>query len=452
MKLMQQMMREMQAKIDALEKAEAAERSPAGEPPVAPPAQQAAPPARPPEGGPEGAPEEPALSPALINRKTVSDNPYGVARIDNAPLDPSMAGFFPIPQTQTILRIGGYTKLDMIHDFEPAGNTDWFVTSSIPIEPVSKSSNSQIHVRQTRFNVELRRPLLGAEMRFFYENDFTGSKGQRAFNLRHAYGQWHNLLAGFTFSTLNDMDSLPDTLDFEGPGSAVFNYSPQIRYTWPITRKHSLAIAVEQPNSDIPTSMQLQGAGEVTINPDSPWPDFILRYRYETERGHLQLGTVYRSVGAWYLARQDFEFCWGTSLSGALQVGDLDNLQFQANYGEGLARYINDLSGLGYDLGMAPDRRVTPLPLWGALASYQHHWTESLRSSLVYGYLRAGTYYLPKPDKFRSTAYAAANLIWDVKGSLTLGVEVLYGNHCIKDGREGDATRFQFSFQYDFVK
>lgn len=469
MKAMQQMMQEMQAKIDAIEKSKAAGKPAAQPSPPQAPAQPPSPQPAPPPAGPQaqaqpatpsqgvpaapatGLPPEPELSPALTSRQTVSDNPYGVARIDNAPLDPRMKGFFAIPQTETKLRIGGYTKLDVIHDFEPAGNTDWFVTSSIPIKPVADVSNTEIHVRQTRLNLELRRPFLGDEMRFYYENDFTGIS-QRAFNLRHAYGQWRNLLAGFTFSTLNDMDSLPDTLDFEGPGSAVFCYNPQIRYTWPITKKHSLAFAIEQPKSDVPTSMRPPNGGDITLTPNSPWPDFIIRYRYESDRGHIQVGTVYRCVGAWYKTQSDYDFCWGASVSGALLIGDLDQFQFQANYGQGLARYINDLGGMGYDLGITPDMHVSPLPLWGALASYQHYWNESLRSSLVYGYLKTDTYYEPFSTSFRSSAYAAANLIWNVKGSLTLGIEVLYGNHYIKDGSVGDATRIQFSFQYDFVK
>lgn len=434
MKLMQQMMRDMQAKIDELEAARALVPGEGKQPALA-----------------QEISGEPALSPALTERQTVSDNPYGVARVDNAPLDPKMRGFFSLPGTRTIMRIGGYSKLDAIHDFRPAGNPDWFVTSSIPIEPVADAHNTEIHVRQTRLNLELRRPASGGgDLRFFYENDFTGSGGQRAYNLRHAYGQWKNLLAGFTFSTFNDLDSLPDTLDYEGPGSAIFCYNPQIRYTWPITPRHSLAFAVEQPKSDIPTAVPGYGPAEIT--PTSPWPDFVVRYRYEADRGHLQLGSVLRSVGAFYRSEKDVKFCYGLSLGGAVRLGHLDNFLFQANYGEGVSRYINDLGGLGYDIGVAPDGHVHPLPVYGGFLAYEHYWTESLRSTLTCGHLRADTYYLPRDSAFKSSTYAAANLIYVVKGALTVGLEVLYGNHFVKDGRQGDATRVQFSFQYDLVK
>ena len=177
-----------------------------------------------------------------------------------------------------------------------------------------------------------------------------------------------------------------------------------------------------------------------------------MRYRYEVDRGHLQLGTLLRSVGAFYRRDKVVKFCYGVSLGGAVRVGDLDNFLFQANYGKGMARYINDLSGLGYDIGMTPDYHAKPLPLYGGLVAYEHYWTESLRSTVTYGHLRTDTYYLPFDGAFKSSEYAAANLIWVVKGGLTVGAELLYGNHFIKDGSQGNATRLQFSFQYDIVK
>ena len=438
-KAMQKMMSEMQAKIEAMEKARGLQVTAPAPVPALP---QAAPPPQ-----PTG---QPVLSPALTRRQTVSDNPYGVARVDNAPLDPKMRGFFAIPGTETMLRIGGYTKLDAIHDFSPAGNPDWFVTSTIPVGTVSSVDNTEIQVRQTRLSLELRRPVLGDDLRFFFESDFTGGNGQRDFNLRHAYGQWRNLLAGFTFSTFNDMDSLPDTLDFEGPGSAIFQYNPQIRYTWAINKSHSLAFALEQPMSDVPKVMTQ--VNQIQITPNSPWPDIVLRYRYETSRGHLQIGTLLRSVGAWYKMEHADHFCYGFNLGAALTVGEMDNVLFQGTYGKGISRYVNDLGGTGYDLGLDSHMRSTPLPVCGGLLGYEHYWTEKLRSSITYGYLKTDTYYLPYPDNFKSSAYAAANLIYKVMGSMNLGMEILHGNHSEVSGLKGDATRFQFSFQYDFVK
>ena len=60
---------------------------------------------------------------------------YADPRVDNAPFDPQLRGFLRLPGTNTMLRLGGFARTDLIHDFTPAGNTAKFVTSSIPTGP-----------------------------------------------------------------------------------------------------------------------------------------------------------------------------------------------------------------------------------------------------------------------------------------------------------------------------
>src|SRR5271169_3651608 len=65
-----------------------------------------------------------------------SEDTFAAARFNNVPLDPKYQGFFQLPGTQTILKIGGYFKSDFIYDMKPAGNSDSFIPSSIPIPTV----------------------------------------------------------------------------------------------------------------------------------------------------------------------------------------------------------------------------------------------------------------------------------------------------------------------------
>ena len=75
----------------------------------------------------------PQVGNATATYNQFSEDTVAAARFDNVPLDPKYNGFFRLPGTQTILKIGGYFKTDFIYDLKPAGNTDSFVTSSIPI-------------------------------------------------------------------------------------------------------------------------------------------------------------------------------------------------------------------------------------------------------------------------------------------------------------------------------
>ena len=156
-------------------------------------------------------------------------------------------------------------------------------------------------------NVELRRPTPHGDMRVLFENDFFGSSGERAFNLRNAYGQYLNVLAGFTASTLSDSDARPDVLDYEGPPARVAARHAQLRYTLPLGARQSLAVAIEEPKSDINVVIP----GE-SVTPRTPWPDTIARYRFDARRGHIQVGSVYRS--SWAKA-QSTSKCWASAQS-----------------------------------------------------------------------------------------------------------------------------------------
>ena len=53
---------------------------------------------------------------------------------------------------------------------------------------------------------------------------------------------------------------------------------------------------------------------------------------------------------------------------------------------------------------------------------------------------------------FHRSQYVAGNLMFSVGPSFLVGGEVLYGWHEAKAGETGNATRVQFSVQYDFIK
>src|SRR5258705_11540535 len=95
---------------------------------------------------------------ATATYTTFSEDTVAAARFNNVPLDPKYHGFFRLPGTQTILKIGGYFKTDFIYDLKPAGNTDSFVTSSIPIPSIATVNTSTVSIRPTRLSLDLRVP------------------------------------------------------------------------------------------------------------------------------------------------------------------------------------------------------------------------------------------------------------------------------------------------------
>jgi hypothetical protein len=178
---------------------------------------------------------------ATSNYQTYSEDPAAAPRVDNAPLDPRYPGYFRLPGTKTLLKIGRYFKTDFIRDIRPSGDTDRFITSSIPVPTTGGGTNSTVSVRPTRLSLDFLIPTdTSASARFYLEGDLFGSNATTP-RMRHAYAQYKNFLIGQTFSNFQDPDAGPDQLDFQGPNAQVSLRNPQFRYSIPLAKKNSFS-------------------------------------------------------------------------------------------------------------------------------------------------------------------------------------------------------------------
>ena len=388
-----------------------------------------------------------AVTNPLSQRETSRRDAETVARVDNAPLDSSRKGYILIPGTQSSFKISGYAKMDMIIDPKLAGNSDQFLTSSIPIgiPPGANNSSFNLHGRQTRFNVDFQRPGTLGPLRVFLEADFFGSEGPTAFRMRHAYGQARNVLVGWTWSTLVDADAFPDTLDNMSPNGAAKTRQPQVRYTVPMTGGNSLAFGVEKPNAEI----NIQGVSNV-----NPYPDVIVRYRHENQRGHFQIGSVFRQIGgssqALNITRSVFGS--GAMLTGGIKVMGNDFFVFDASYGNGMAHYMDVTAGLGLDASVNAARTgLEALPAFGSYGGFQHRWSRTLRSTATYGFAQITNSPTQGDAVFHKGQYVSGNIIWRPVKTGEVGFEYLFGDHTRKDGGSATASRLQISLKYDLI-
>jgi DcaP outer membrane protein len=392
---------------------------------------------------------------ATKNYRNVSEDNFAAPRYDNVPLDPKYQGFFFIPGTQTILKIGGYFKTDSIFDLKQAGNPDEFVPSSIPVPQVPGIKNNNVSIRPTRLSLDFRIPSSRVgEVRFYVESDFFGTTSNTP-RLRHAYAQAGNLLIGQTFTNFMDPDAFPDTLDFEGPNGMVNLRNPQARYGFALSPHTTLYVSAEKPSSDVAFKTP-----QFAAQPNSPVPDGTIRVRREFERGHIQGAGVFRDISAFLPSgQQGSVFGWGFNGSLFLKTFGQDNLIVEGTYGHGISRYIQDTAGLGLDAEVTDNKNphLEATPALAAEVAYQHYWRKSLRSSLVYGYAAVQNTKFVQPagvtfNPFNHSNYSATNLIWNPFGSLNVGAEFLYGGQVLKNGAFSYAPRIQFSAKYSFVK
>jgi hypothetical protein len=356
---MQAQMAKMQAEIDQLKgtKVEAPPSQATTTPAASAPRQngsiQAAEP-------PRVGPTSPYVGGATARYQEFSEDTVAAARFNNVPLDPKYHGFFQLPGTQTILKIGGYFNTYFIYDLKPAGNTDSFIPSSFPIPQPIDVNNTTVSIRPTRLSLDFRIPYTSlGEVRFYAEGDFFGSNSTTP-RLRHAYAQARNVLIGQTFTNFMDPDAFPDTLDFQGPNGMVSIRNPQFRYGFRLLRICSPYFRGKAQFSVIFKTPQFSS------QPEAP----LQTAQFACARNStmaLQVAALFRSIR--HLSRRLPETIPYWLGHKHLRQGRRDNLIFAVAAGHGIS-LSQDTSGLGMTRSRLQGRRlIWRLP--SGWASYQ---------------------------------------------------------------------------------
>jgi hypothetical protein len=191
------------------------------------------------------------------------------------------------------------------------------------------------------------------------------------------------------------------------------------------------------------------------LQPNAPLPDTAIRVRRQFQGGHWQAASIVRSIAAFLPnGPRDSVLGWGLAASGTLRLFGRDHLLSQATYGHGISRYIQDASGRGLDAAPVslPEPHLKAIPALGTHVAYQHYWLDTLRSSVVYGYSHVRNTGVQPDSTYRTSHYAAGNLIWNLFGALDVGAEYLFGRTEHKDGQAANASRVQVSTKYAFVR
>jgi hypothetical protein len=378
-------------------------------------------------------------------------------------------GSWQLPGTTGAMKIGGYVNLAIVNSFDPLLISDRFITGSIPPEgqdvPGAKAG-TDVTTNQTRLNLEVRQKTSTGGLRAFVEGDFEGDGD--AFRLRHAFGQYRWLLAGKTWTTLMDVDSLPEQVDFEGINGQVLVRQPQIRIFPRFGQHMSFKLAVENPETDVVNGTGARGRADLIMSMDrlplgtlGSWNSrigFILR--------DLQAQQV---TGGFGTPPGDeiptaSDRGWGATTSGRKSItwwGDKDFVLWQLSYGKGIGRYINDLNTIGGgDAVFDQDGELHALPIFAGYFSYQHRlpkdflvmdkWPGQMRSNFTFSWVDIDNFDFQDGKDYQSTLRASINLIYMPANNVRMGMELLWGERKNKDNSKGTASQLQISARYDF--
>ncbi|MEZ5990187.1 MAG: DcaP family trimeric outer membrane transporter [Planctomycetota bacterium] len=384
----------------------------------------------------------------IEDRGNLDDRQWPAARPDDRTLDPEYRGFIPVPNTQAMIRFNFKPRLDATIDNRNTGNRYRFVPGRFPLEGSPGYGGGEqfnLNGNGTQFSIDVRAPDAPGNFRFYYQNDFFGSDAaDMRFRLQHAYGQYYNIVAGFTYSVFEDPDAWPDTVDYEGPNSVIFARRPVIHYIVPFDDAWNATFGLEKPDLYLDTSF------DPTAFLVTKAPDVGANLRWEEEGvGHMQLSGILRSLGAkgQVVGEQD-ELCWGLNLSAGLHVDEQNFVVGLVVAGEGIAGMGNDTSFWASDGAFSASGGLEAMPYYSGLLAFTHNWCEAWRSTAVYGHAQLDNASGQAADFFHVSRYASLNLVHQVGPRLSVGAELLYGAREAKGGAESDVIRFQLSLVY----
>lgn len=356
-------------------------------------------------------------------------------------------GAFQVPGSSAALRIGGFVKANVVQGLKGVVESrDRFIVGTIPTRGATTSDQeATLTASQSRVNFEYRQDTKRGQLRAFVEGDFAGSSD--TYRLRHAFGQFRDILAGKYWTNFMDASSVPEEVDFEGVNGRVTVRQPQIRYFPELGKGWNLILTVEDTSAEI-----TDGSGISVV------PDFIASIRRTVrDRWNVKFSALVRSLEArWDTDNtvKDDQIGWGFSLSGRRTVGwwdPRDNVTVQLNYGEGIGRYVNDTNTVGgLDGVFDANGNLKLLPIFGGFVSFQKYWSDRFRSTAILSLVDIDNFDFQPGDAYQRTVRLSTNLIWSPVPAIDIGGEFMWGIREDQDGGEGDASQFQLMTRYRF--
>ncbi|MFP2909319.1 DcaP family trimeric outer membrane transporter [Pyxidicoccus sp. 3LFB2] len=372
--------------------------------------------------------------------------------IPGAVIDPDLTGIVVRTgqATEEDLKRGyvtfrGRIKVDLNYDFRPILNEEDFVPASIPIGTQLRGPNLNFNAKQSRLFFEGGKlssmgPLIGHVSADFYGEGSSGGD----FRVYEVYASVGPLLAGRKWSTFMGLESIPDTLDFQGPGSMLAARREMLRYG-PTLGPLLVQVSLERPQPDLTL------ANDDTERVRMPLPDVAGALEWKFGEGrNIRLAALARWLAYYELGgAEDMALGRGVMLNGLWTFRPSGwRVSAQAHYGSGVGSYVGDLAGQGLDAVLVAPGQLEPVSSFGFYVGLEPQWTEWLGSTFVYGLLDVSPPASLPGTTLSRTHYLSGNLKVRPVRSSEFGSELLFGRREDRDGSVGNALRLILSTRF----
>lgn len=347
------------------------------------------------------------------------------------------------------LGIGGYVRATGEYDFGGIVDDIDFIPAYIPNSSKIKNQFQMDASTATIFLKLVGHTKLLGDFVVYTAGNFRG--GGKTFQLRNAYMMFRNITVGYTYGGFMDLGALPSTIDFQGPNGASFYRATQLAYTYKGLKNFCFNASIEAPAVDGTTNTRFDIAQQ-------RMPDFTAYAQYQwNSSSHLRVGGIVRSMTYTSIDSDKASSVtgYGVQASTTFNLGKKWQVFGQANYGKGIAQYLNDLSNLNVDIVPNPEKdgKMQALPMLGWYAGLQYNITPKVFVSSTYSMSRLYSengFPNDEPSTYRYGQYFVANAFWHVTPNMQVGAEYLRGWRTNFDNSTHHANRLNLLVQYSF--
>lgn len=296
----------------------------------------------------------------------------------------------------------------------------------------------------------------------------------KSLNLSKAYFSWRGLTAGLKHTLFQDEEVVPPTIDPQGPNGLILTTVTEFSYVSPSFKGFKFGIGLDYPEYFTSRGVYLGSdyrrwgnrdiEGETVVDPDYysfQCPDIPMFVQYGKGMNRVKLAAIlrpmlYRDVLA---STKRCVLGWGLSLSGNVKPADPITLYLQANYGQGIGAYIQDLAGMPISFVPKNDHpghmKATPMMSWTAGLTYDisPKWQANIMASQVRVwdvnvYAENEATEPGEINNYKYGWYGAANVFYNISSYFQLGVEYLYGYRKSWNAGSGHDNRIQLQLQF----
>lgn len=350
----------------------------------------------------------------------------------------------------TALGIGGYVEGIATADFRGAIDGYGFVTYDIPV-PGGPATRSRLGADMSHTSVFLklvRNTRLGV-LNAYVQTNFSGDDGGYGLKLKQAYVSLGNVTLGLTNSTFSDPSAGVPTVDYQGPSGQVGCKNILLRYRLDFARDWTVAVSAELPKVSVCTYDDEQEYLQQSL------PDIPVYLQYSWGNGsHVRASAMLRNMSYRDLVdgRNRHKVGYGVQLSGIIGVDKTVDIYYQGAYGRGIAHYVNDLDGTGYDLvGSETDPGLMVAPRTVSIvAGAQFNITDNLFVSGAYSFNRLYDQAAMGTDAYKRAGYVVASVFYTPISDFQIGLEYLHGSRKDIGGACNTANRMELMLKYSF--